>query len=338
MRKEQVMQALPGSRIRRGAVATLVFASAAFFAAFAFASHAGPPALAAGETLYPQVLDASHATPEAVAFFTSFFTAKSRHGVAATMSHFSPQVVTYTDATLGWALGGHDAIRGIFAEYMPKWPPSGLSYPTRILGDADSALVAFTDTPELFGGELRILGAVDLAGGKVVRWVDYWDASGFDAKLYAAMRTPPESFPTDFREGAVRRRGAARIDDVATRLQRALAAGDAAAAAALFSSDGVYEDLALRAQLLGRAAIERYLARVLPQAPFGRGAALRHVVGGDLGGGFEWVAPQSAGVDAGITALELDGEGRISRLTTVYDGRQLAPEARRALALLALEG
>jgi hypothetical protein len=43
----------------------------------------------------------------------------------------------------------------IFEMYMPKWPPTGLSYPTRISGDFHSALIAFTDTPELFGGEIR---------------------------------------------------------------------------------------------------------------------------------------------------------------------------------------
>jgi len=52
---------------------------------------------------------------------------------------------------------------------MPKSPQSGLSYPTRILGDTRSALAAFTDMPELFGGELRILGAADFADGKVDR-------------------------------------------------------------------------------------------------------------------------------------------------------------------------
>jgi hypothetical protein len=41
----------------------------------------------------------------------------------------------------------------IFEQYMPKWPPTGLSYPNRISGDMRSALVAFTDTPELFGGK-----------------------------------------------------------------------------------------------------------------------------------------------------------------------------------------
>jgi hypothetical protein len=44
----------------------------------------------------------------------------------------------------------------IFEQFMPKWPPTGLSHPTRVSGDMHPAVVAFTDTPELFGGEIRI--------------------------------------------------------------------------------------------------------------------------------------------------------------------------------------
>jgi hypothetical protein len=62
----------------------------------------------------------------------SFFTAKSRHDVLATMGHFSPRVVTYIDTTLGWAFDGLAAIDAVFAEHMPKWPKSALSYPTTI--------------------------------------------------------------------------------------------------------------------------------------------------------------------------------------------------------------
>src|SRR3984957_2754694 len=45
--------------------------------------------------------------------------------------------------------------------------------------DTHSALVAFTDTPELFGAEIRILAAIDFKDGKVVRWIDYWDGRSF---------------------------------------------------------------------------------------------------------------------------------------------------------------
>ena len=54
------------------------------------------------EELYPQIADTSQAAPETAAFFTSYFTAKSRHDPAKTMAHFSPDLITYTDATLGW--------------------------------------------------------------------------------------------------------------------------------------------------------------------------------------------------------------------------------------------
>src|SRR5439155_3425564 len=83
------------------------------------------------------------------------------------------------DATLGWPCYTYDALKDAFVRYMPKWPPSGLSYPTLVLGDEHSALVAFTDTPELFGGEIRILAAIDIMDGKIIRWIDYWDGRHF---------------------------------------------------------------------------------------------------------------------------------------------------------------
>ncbi len=285
--------------------------------------------------LYPDVADTRHASADARAFFTSFFTAKSRHDVDATMRHFSPELVTYTDATLGWPLDGYDAVKGIFTEYMPKWPKSALSYPTRILGDTRSAVVMFTDTPELFGGELRIIGAVDFRDGKIVRWVDYWDSTSFDTTLFGQMRTPEDKFPTEFGEKAVPMSVAPSLRQTAVALQQAFAAGNAERAAALFTYDAVYEDAALRTQILGRAAIERYLKRILPAAPYGRGSRVRHVVGGASGGGFEWYASPESEVRAGITALELDADGRIQRLTTVYDSRPLGRDKRAALITLA---
>ncbi len=291
-----------------------------------------------GDSLYPQIVDTSHASDEVSTFFASFFTAKSRHDVDGTMEHFAPSLVTYTDATLGWSLNSFDALEGIFAQYMPAWPETGLSYPTRIIGGSGSAVVAFTDTPELFGGELRILGAVDFEDGTVVRWVDYWDSRSFDADLYGKMRTPEETFPTDFKESSIDPRASQKIRSVATDLQRAFAAADAEAASSLFSYDAVYEDMTLRAQLLGQSEIRQYLSRVLPEAPFGEGAKLRHVVGSDSGGGFEWIGSPRMGVKSGITALELDAQGRITRLTSVYDGRELLDAELQTLVLLSLGG
>lgn len=282
--------------------------------------------------LYPQITDADHATSATVQFFDSFFTAKSQQDVAATMQFFSPELATYTDTTLKMGLDGFDALETTFATYMPTWG-EGRSYPTRILGDlsggSGSALVAFTDTPELFGGELRILGAVDVRDGKIVRWTDYWDSTGFDNALYTRYTAEAE-LPSSLKEEQVGVAASARIRRASERLSRAFADGDARAAAALFTYDAVFEDLSLRAQILGRSGIERYLERILTVAPFGTRSELRHVVGGDDGGGFEWRAAPNAGVEVGI-------DGRIIRATTVYDRRLLANEALRSLAAAALE-
>lgn len=310
-------------------------------AAIAVGSLAVSPSRAApGGSLFPEVLDASHATKASSAFFHSFFSAKSRHDVGATMSHFSTKSVTYVDATLGWVFPSHEALNGVFAQYMPKWPASGLSYPTRILGDERSAIVAFTDTPELFGSEIRILAAVDLKDGKVVRWVDYHDGRSFGAALAAKMRTPSDKFPTDFKEGSAPNNNAsARLVSTASKLQAACTSGDAKAAAALLSSDAVYEDMTLRLQIQGKLAIERYLARALPKLPAGAGSTLLHAVGNDLGGGYEWqTAPAyRKTVRRGLTAVSLDAEGKVSRLTTVWDGAMISDTDLKALATLALE-
>jgi hypothetical protein len=73
---------------------------------------------------------------------------------------------------------------------------------------------------------------------------------------------------------------------------------------------------------------------VLSKAPFGTGSKLRHVVGS----GFEWYGSPYTGVPGGITALELDQEGEVQWLTSVYDGRTFSAGDRRALVLLSAEG
>jgi hypothetical protein len=58
---------------------------------------------------------------------------------------------------------------------------------------------------------------------------------------------------------------------------------------------------------------------------------LRHIVGGADGGGFEWTAEPGVGQLVGITALELDDDGLITAITSVYDSRQIDPASKRAL-------
>ena len=295
---------------------------------------AGPPAPtadAAGALPYPDVVDTTHASPGAAAKFRAFFVPKSAHQPKALMDRFSRTGVLYIDATSGGIWPTWDSLNAIFSGFLPKAPPAALSYPLRIYGGDRSALVAFVDTPELFGRELRILGAVSVdKDGRVIRWMDYWDGRSSGAK-----NTIGPSYPTDFHDDVGNATG--RIAEVSNRLERAFAAGDAAAAAALFSPDATYEDMALHAQILGRPAIKRYLGRALARAPYGPGAALAHVVGSDLGGGYEWKAAPSFPMKRGNTALALDAQGQITRLTVVYDSSLLSDGDYHAMAQLALE-
>jgi hypothetical protein len=258
----------------------------------------------------------------------SFFRIKTSCDVAATMSWFSRDIATYTDATLGWDVDSFDALQAVFEQYMPNWGPPARSYSTRILSNEHGALIHMVDTPELFGGELRILAAVDFADGKIIRWVDYWDATPFDADLYTQMRTPDDAFPSDLKDDVVATQAAPEVVAAATALQSAFSAGDADAASALLHTDVVFEDMTLRTRLLGGIETAGYLTRVLDDAPYGRASVLRHVVGGRHGGGFEWTAADGL---VGISAIELDADGLITRVTSVYDGRQLPTERRTAL-------
>ena len=54
--------------------------------------------------------------------------------------------------------------------------------------------------------------------------------------------------------------------------------------------------------VIGWIETARYLERVLGRVPYGQGSALRHVVGGACGGGFEWTSGPD-GQLVGITAL-----------------------------------
>lgn len=260
-----------------------------------------------------------------------FFEAKTACDVDGTMAYFAPDMAGYIDATLGWDFDSHASLRTVFEQYMPGWAPPARSYASKILAGEDSALVHMVDTPELFGGELRILAAVDFAGGTIVRWVDYWDSSAYDTGLYNQFRTPAGTFPADLKDAQVPTRAAAELVTAATALYQAFAAADASAAAAGMHTDVVFADMALRTQVIGRIETTRYLQRVLGRVPYGAASTLRHVVGGRRGGGFEWTAGPHAGRLPGITALELDTNGLITAITSVYDSRQIDPASRQSL-------
>ena len=49
-----------------------------------------------------EIVDTTHARPEAAEFFRSFFSAKNPHVVIVTKNHLSKTTLTHMDATLGW--------------------------------------------------------------------------------------------------------------------------------------------------------------------------------------------------------------------------------------------
>jgi hypothetical protein len=205
---------------------------------------------------------------------------------------------------------------------MPTWAPLGRSYLVRILGDTTSALVFYTDTPELFGHEIRTIGLLNFEQGKIVRWVDYWDGRHFGINNAAQLRVPASQFPQDFKESMAGETASPTMRSVVTKLAQAFATNNATAAAHLFTADAVFEDMTLHAQIIGQLAITGYLQRALPHLPYGYQSAIRHVVGSTRGGGYEWTSSIGS-VPRGAIGLELNQQGQITRLTAVWDGSLL---------------
>jgi hypothetical protein len=267
-------------------------------------------------------VDSSHATDELVRQVTTMYRDKTERNVDRTMAHFSGKVV-YTDATLGWRIEGWETLKSIFGQYMPAWPDTARSYPTRIIGDEHSAIVMFTDSPELFGHELRIVAALDFEDGKVTREADYWDGRHFGIEAAQALRTQLGTDPATYGEDLVPDQSSPVLQNVLGKLREALSSG---AAAGLFSVDAVFEDLTLQARIVGAQAVEGFLERAHRLLPYGgRPATVRHTVGSAQGGGYEWQAAD-APVKQGIVAVELDEQQRITRLTTVWDGAAVGTE------------
>ena len=281
-------------------------------------------------------IDVSHATPELVSLLTGFFAAKSAHDPARTMSYYSQKKLTYIDAVLGLGFYSWQDVDAFFTKAMPTWAPSGRSYPVRILGDTTSALVFFTDTPELFGNEIRAIGSLNFEQGKIVREIDYWDGRHFGIANAAKLRVPANQFPQDFKESTVGETASPTMRNVVAKLAQAFATNNATAAAQLFSADAFFEDMTLHAQIIGQLAITGYLQRALPHLPYGYQSAVRHVVGSAIGGGYEWTSSTGV-VPRGVIALDLNQTGQITRLTAVWDGSLLDDAGFNQQLLLTIE-
>ncbi|WP_051791512.1 hypothetical protein [Amycolatopsis jejuensis] len=260
---------------------------------------------------------------------TEFFRDKSNLDLDRTMDYFSRSGTTYLDATLGWAMRSWPEVYDAFAANMPSWPPVSASYPTRIVGDEHSAVVFFTDAPGMFGpNEIRLAGAVDVRDGKIVRWVDYWDGRHFGVDGYRKLLVPDA--PTDFGETRAGEAASEVAQRAVANLTAALRAGNPQVAVECFTVDAVFEDLPSHLQVIGHQSIGSFLAKAAKLLPYaGPHVEVRHV----LSGGYEWTGPDGFG----ITGLELDDEGRISRLTAMWNGAHASPETLVELASAAVE-
>ncbi|WNM31706.1 hypothetical protein RKE30_15465 [Streptomyces sp. Li-HN-5-11] len=308
----------------------------------ALAPRITPTAHSGGEVVFPGmdlVIEASHATLEVTRLVRNYFAAKSEADADGMMACFSRRPFTYIDATLGWLFDDWDQGRAQLAHFMADWPEDGKSYPTKILGDAAGALVFFTDTEGLIGpSELRGIGVVDFdRHGLITRQIDYWDGRHFGIADAERLRTPADTFPADFRESTVGETAAPALRKASTQLAGALRDGNGRAAAGLFAPGVVFEDLTAHVTLVGARSIGSYLTSAAPLLPYtGAGTAIRHVVGSAAGGGYEWTAAHGP-VARGVSALELDPWGRITRLTTLWDGSLVDDTTLVSLARHAVE-
>lgn len=59
-------------------------------------------------------------------------------------------------------------------------------------------MVVLTNTPELFGDEIRIFSCVNFREERVARWVDYWDSTDFDDAVFGSLARMGTDYAADF--------------------------------------------------------------------------------------------------------------------------------------------
>jgi hypothetical protein len=285
---------------------------------------AGGATLVGAAVFHPSLAEAargtSDTTPAGVQrLFASFLAAKSAANVNQTMSFFSRSDTTYWDATAGFEFPDWATLKAVFEHYMPTWGSAAHSYETNLLGDDTGAALFFTNTPEEFGHEIRGISVVDIREGKFIRWIDYWDGRHYGIEALKGFRSPPSKFPRDFGWSKPGEHASPRLKRTASELARSLDHGDYQGAARLFDENGILEDLTLHTAVAGPQSIAGYLKRAASSLPNGRGARMRHIVGGNQGGAYEWTNSRGP-VPRGVSALQLNGTGQILRLSSIWDG------------------
>ncbi|KAM0723983.1 hypothetical protein Q7P37_000974 [Cladosporium fusiforme] len=285
------------------------------------------------DPLFPLIADSSQSTLETASFFLNYFTAKSEHDAETWVAFFNKNQTYYYDAAVGGGSPNYTSWVAATKYYTDLWGDGATSYPVRILGDlTHGAVVQFTDTPQMFGSEMRILAAVDFRQGYVTRQIDYWDGRGTE---FIKQRAPNSQYDKALGLASVSEDASPIMQQVARKLQGHFSTPNGTAAAQLFSHDGVLEEKTLRARLEGRLAVGAYLEGVLDDLPYGSGAELRHVLGNRFGGGYEWsvgTADTTMDVLNGITALELDEDQLITRCTIVWESSRVLNGTMRNLA------
>jgi len=202
-----------------------------------------------------------------------------------------------------------------------------------------------------FTGGFDLISYLDIRNGKIFRRDDHWDTAQVTPQDIALIhpngvpRFSCEALPEpgdianaspdfyQFVRGLNRAQSSGRVDDLVR-----LFADDALLIHPLLSkTDGAYGPFNTGIQIRGRRAVARFFKATLEALPDGLGSSLIHVVGGSVGGAFEW---RSGGITAhqgiarngllGVTAIDLYG-GLIKRISVKFDTLQMTAQQRAAI-------
>jgi len=203
----------------------------------------------------------------------------------------------------------------------------------------------------VFADGCDLMGLMEFTHGRIVRISDYWDSRQLGAGT-AAMHPNGEPRRSDgcaVTAAAGGTHASPEMLDFARRFHDALAQGGAPAVMKFFTEDallihpllnrgpGGYELFNRGTQLLGKAAIERFLSAAQALLPDAANSTVVTVVGGRTGGGVEWkaggrYARQGLRRDGirGATAFDLF-DGRIARMSVKFDTMQMTEDQRAAI-------
>jgi hypothetical protein len=281
-------------------------------------------------------LDAGHASGAVTELLTAYFEAKSSHDPKATTDFYSTSATAHVDVTLGWAFDGWDSIHSLFSTYMPRWPAEAVSAPTRIVGGDRGAVVFFTNSAGMFGdSEIQAAGVVSFVDGKIARWADHWDGRHFGIANVDALRTA--DYPANFRETLAPQSAEPGFADLVARFTGALQDRAWTSLSALLAPRVTFTDHPAHLHLVGRPMLSRFLPSAADLLPYSQpDAKPSFVVGGKLGGGYEWAGTNPR--DRGVVALALDSHsGLVTAIDVMWNGALVDEERLSSISRQAIE-